>query len=105
MLKYLAPLLLFCSCNKIEELTPSASENDKSQLHIQSINATVYLVINGKDTVLYNKGKHIVQAFEVDTLKSVGIMKLYGEKVTASVKHNGASYNIEEVDNYKSYKF
>jgi hypothetical protein len=105
MLKYLAPILLFCSCNKMEELTPTPSEQAKSQVHIQSINATVYLVINGKDTVLYNNSKHIVQAFEVYTLKSVGIMKLYGEKVTASVKHNGASYNIGEVDNYKLYKF
>lgn len=104
MLKYLAPILLFCSCNKMEELT-QAPVNNKSQVHIQSINATVYLVINGKDTVLYNNSKHIVQAFEVDTLKSVGIMKIYGEKVTVSAKHNGASYNIGKVDNYKLYKF
>lgn len=104
MLKYITTLLLFCSCNKMEELT-QAPVNTKSQVHIQSINATVYLVINGKDTVLYNNSKHIVQAFVVDNLKSVGIMKLYGEKVTASIKHNGASYNIGVVDDYKLYKF
>lgn len=104
MLKYIAPLILFCSCNKMEELT-QAPVNTKSQVHIQSINATVYLVINGKDTVLYNNSKHIVQAFEVNALKSLGIMKLYGEKVTASIKHRGESYNIGEVYNYKLYKF
>lgn len=105
MLKYIAPLLLFCSCSKMEELTPMPTENAKSQVHIQSINATVYLIINGKDTVLYNNNRHIVQAFEVNELKSVGIMKLYGEKVTLSIKHRGASYNIGEIDNYKLYKF
>lgn len=105
MLKYLIPLLFLCSCNKLEELTPEPSINHKSQVHIQSINAAVMLTINGIDTILYNNNKHIVQSFEVDTLKSVTILKLYGEKVTASIKHQGASYNIGEITYFKSYKF
>ena len=104
MIKYLIPLLLLCSCNKLEELTLEPSINHKSQVHIQSINATVMLTINGVDTMLYNNNKHIVQSFEVENLKTVSIFKVYGEKVTASIKHQGASYDIGEITYFKSYK-
>lgn len=106
MLKLIIPILLLCSCSKLEEITPTYDSN-KFQVHIQSVRSSSIVTINRKAHIIDNMDKHFVDVFEVDSLHTLSITKLSGHKVTASIHYKNTVRNIGEIKhsialNYKN---
>lgn len=94
--------MLFIGCDRYEELTQFEDKRTGYVISIQTIHSQVYMYIN--DTYYYfgDVDKHEVTHLKLDTVSSVLVFSILGEKATMSIKNYD---NMKELYNgeIKSY--
>ncbi|MFD1770863.1 hypothetical protein [Sphingobacterium suaedae] len=99
-------MLSLTSCSKITDDAYSASPA-RIEIHVQSIDARALIVADGVTFKTDGTGSHRVDVFIVESLDTLKVHKLSGEKITVAVHDyiRGAIYNIGEVEGSEGFRF
>lgn len=81
-------LLALSSCEKAESIIPSLPQDNKYKIHIYTDCSIVDLYINGRVYTVGTTDMQFVDVIQVDTIKSLFAIRVYGRKSSMSVYHN-----------------